>query len=90
MVPRGLEPRTLRLLAVRSNHLSYETSEALANQCALSQLAVLWRPRHQRMLSARQPASSTAALPPARHIQARGECQGLAQHYVTLDIGRLE
>ena len=27
MVPRGLEPRTLRLLAVRSNQLSYETCE---------------------------------------------------------------
>ena len=26
MVPRGLEPRTLRLLAVRSNQLSYKTS----------------------------------------------------------------
>ena len=26
VVPRGLEPRTLRLLAVRSNQLSYETS----------------------------------------------------------------
>ena len=26
MVPRGLEPRTLRLLAIRSNQLSYETS----------------------------------------------------------------
>ena len=25
MVPRGLEPRTLRLLPVRSNQLSYET-----------------------------------------------------------------
>ena len=25
MVPRGLEPRTLRLLAVRSNQPSYET-----------------------------------------------------------------
>ena len=25
MVPCGLEPRTLRLLAVRSNQLSYET-----------------------------------------------------------------
>ena len=25
VVPRGLEPRTLRLLAVRSNQLSYET-----------------------------------------------------------------
>ena len=28
MVPRGLEPRTLRLLAVRSNQLSYETNRA--------------------------------------------------------------
>ena len=27
MVPRGLEPRTLRLLAVRSNQLSYETND---------------------------------------------------------------
>ena len=26
VVPRGLEPRTLRLLAVRFNQLSYETS----------------------------------------------------------------
>ena len=26
VVPRGLGPRTLRLLAVRSNQLSYETS----------------------------------------------------------------
>ena len=29
MVPRGLEPRTLRLLAVRSNQLSYETRGSL-------------------------------------------------------------
>jgi hypothetical protein len=27
VVPRGLEPRTLRLLAVRSNQLSYETAD---------------------------------------------------------------
>ena len=27
MVPRGLEPRTLRLLALRSNQLSYETAD---------------------------------------------------------------
>ena len=36
MLPRGLEPRTLRLLAVRSNQLSYESrwtclSRAAAN-----------------------------------------------------------
>ena len=30
VVPRGLEPRTLRLLAVRSNQLSYETIGMLA------------------------------------------------------------
>ena len=29
MVPRGLEPRTLRLLAVRSSQLSYETSRPM-------------------------------------------------------------
>jgi hypothetical protein len=29
VVPRGLEPRTLRLLAVRSDQLSYETSSAI-------------------------------------------------------------
>ena len=32
MVPRGLEPRTLRLLAVRSNQLSYDFL-AMALQC---------------------------------------------------------
>ena len=32
MVPRGLEPRTLRLLAVRSNQLSYETLLARMSQ----------------------------------------------------------
>ena len=30
VVPRGLEPRTLRLLAVRSNQLSYETIDGYA------------------------------------------------------------
>ena len=33
MVPRGLEPRTLRLLAVRSNQLSYETSGESTEVC---------------------------------------------------------
>ena len=61
MVPRGLEPRTLRLLAVRSNQLSYETSEALASQRALKQTEVRWRPRHQMMLPARQPASTAGS-----------------------------
>ena len=32
MVPRGLEPRTLRLLAVRSNQLSYETNVELVSK----------------------------------------------------------
>ena len=31
VVPRGLEPRTLRLLAVRSNQLSYRTSDRKLN-----------------------------------------------------------
>ena len=36
MVPRRLEPRTLRLLAVRSDQLSYETSEASGEQQDIS------------------------------------------------------
>jgi hypothetical protein len=32
MVPRGLEPRTLRLLAVRFDQLSYETSCTVPTQ----------------------------------------------------------
>ena len=35
MVPRGLEPRTLRLLAVRSNQLSYETFAGGSWNCYL-------------------------------------------------------
>ena len=31
VVPRGLEPRTLRLLAVRSNQLSYKTNDGNQN-----------------------------------------------------------
>ena len=35
LVPRGLEPRTLRLLAVRSDQLSYETSgEGSLSRCS--------------------------------------------------------
>ena len=30
MVPRGLEPRTLRVLAARSNQLSYETLDVFS------------------------------------------------------------
>ena len=41
MVPRGLEPRTLRLLAVRSNQLSYETSYCHFPQFPLPQMLVL-------------------------------------------------
>jgi hypothetical protein len=41
MVPRGLEPRTLRLLAVRSNQLSYETV-VLAAVCRMCLPARLW------------------------------------------------
>ena len=41
MVPRGLEPRTLRLLAVRSNQLSYETSDYHFSQLPLPQMLVL-------------------------------------------------
>ena len=37
LVPRGLEPRTLRLLAVRSNQLSYETSWCFVRDGQLSE-----------------------------------------------------
>ncbi len=43
MVPRGLEPRTLRLLAVRSNQLSYET---LALVAACLGCLLLWFVKH--------------------------------------------
>jgi hypothetical protein len=39
MVPRGLEPRTLRLLAVRSNQLSYETLGMLPQRHCLAAAA---------------------------------------------------
>ena len=35
MVPHGIEPRTLRLLAVRSNQLSHEAICDIAVKCAL-------------------------------------------------------
>ena len=44
MVPRGLEPRTLRLLAVRSNQLSYETTGAHSHALYLAKLANVYLP----------------------------------------------
>ena len=41
MVPRGLEPRTLRLLAVRSNQLSYETHDVDRRYQLIKLLAIL-------------------------------------------------
>ena len=81
VVPRGLEPRTLRLLAVRSNQLSYETSEALASQCALQQSEVRWRPHRQIMLPYRQPATYMAnaigkGRVPANFASPRGVAYG--------------
>ena len=80
MVPRGLEPRTLMLLAVRSNQLSYETSEALASQCALKQIEVRWQPRRQKCC----PIGSLRLT--QQILQARGECRRTAHHHVTLDM----
>ena len=39
MVPGGLEPRTLRLLAVRSNQLSYETSWLIQKIASMRRMA---------------------------------------------------
>ena len=60
MVPRGLEPRTLRLLAVRSSQLSYETSWALLlclayNLCHCVRLSA--SPRTQALLQSCPPTS---------------------------------
>ena len=44
MVPRGLEPRTLRLLAVRSKQLSYETCRLKFAACADAHACKLERP----------------------------------------------
>ena len=42
MVPRGLEPRTLRLLAVRSNQLSYETHDIDRKYQVFHLSVILW------------------------------------------------
>ena len=64
MVPRGLEPRSLRLLAVRSNELSYETLQRVFEPG-------LFRggpsPRHRRS----KPASPLRSNP-----QLRSACFG--------------
>jgi hypothetical protein len=44
VVPRGLEPRTLRLLAVRSNQLSYETNW----QCLSDKISQISAPRYKQ------------------------------------------
>ena len=44
MVPRGLEPRTLRLLAVRSNQLSYETCDIGGQVLVLECSAIVGSP----------------------------------------------
>ena len=48
MVPRGLEPRTLRLLAVRSNQLSYETSWCFLRDGLIKKETMAWMQKGQR------------------------------------------
>ena len=75
MVPRGLEPRTLQLLAVRSNQLSYETSgglpllglrgsfvRALVDECACRQIACIARPSGDGRLGVGPSLAATAAV----------------------------
>ena len=57
MVPRGLEPRTLRLLAVRSNRLSYETLVSLVSIWVAFWVEQGNRGARRRMLEA-QPAGA--------------------------------
>ena len=42
VVPRGLEPRSLRLLAVRSNQLSYETDVFIASPLGTTFFTLGW------------------------------------------------
>ena len=48
MVPCGLEPRTLRLLAVRSNQLSYETSWCFLRDGLIKKETMAWMQKGQR------------------------------------------
>ena len=88
MVPRGLEPRTLRLLAVRSNQLSYETlGRVLRNACsALVQGELL----SFAFLNATHKASISRGCrmpmaPPCEGI-GHGHADSTSQHWAALSL----
>ena len=73
MVPRGLEPRTLRLLALRSNQLSYETHSAhVAVKCAqrcfpnATQKLSTFRARQERLQETLDPGRTRTYNPRLR------------------------
>jgi hypothetical protein len=80
VVPRGLEPRTLRLLAVRSNQLSYETSCRCSARGAVNSSRSWASPRagmrraclRRRIWAATQPPPFRLALLHASSRLARG------------------
>ena len=70
LVPRGLEPRTLRLLAIRSNQLSYETidfSKPLQYNCVvlLAELRLRQVPCGARIRISREAPNPDAPRPGA-------------------------
>ena len=74
MVPRGLEPRTLRLLAVRSNQLSYETP-ADSNQTWLFKGCHLQKENHDKHC-----ADSTTCI--GRHLHPAQKFWAMIHYHV--------
>ena len=66
MVPRGLEPRTLRLLAVRSNQLSYETCDISGQVLGLECSAIVGSPASEPHRNSRRGSNPGAAPLAAR------------------------
>ena len=66
MVPRGLEPRTFRLLAERSNQLSYETLRCCGRITHVNLNDCFWRERNHGSTSRGCARSPPPPPPPPR------------------------
>ena len=79
MVPRGIEPRTLRLLAVRSNQMSYETLRRCSHRAPHSSSAATATTAHN---SGGHP--HTLALPSPAQRRMIPTCVGRASGLVAV------